>query len=139
MGQNISHKYYDTYAYNIKAYESTDDFIDNNSVICCRFYIPSENIEFNIFKNKLNVINVNVKHLEELVKNIDVSNLTKIKLKKDFVISIKKYYNLKKQQDNIFNNIEYIIKSIELYYNPDDQNRPDKPDNKFEYEEVSLL
>jgi hypothetical protein len=146
MGHIYSHNIIDGYIYNIKAYESQDDYIHDNYVICSRIYIPLKKIEVNIHKNNINVICVKSNRLEELVKDKNIYNIQKVKLKKNFINNIMQYYKLQKQQQDIFSIIEYTLKGFDdliksKYDNNFDNNpnsNPDNnPDNKFE--EVSLL
>ena len=115
------------YSYQIKAFESEGDFIHGDYVILNQFYIPSENLSYHFHQNflivnfqqqenyeeylKVNNINKSISYDDEQESYDDedeqnkIYNLKEVKLKVEFVIKLKEYYELDKQRKKLYDEI----------------------------------
>lgn len=110
------------YSYIIKAFESEGDWIHDDYITIKQFYIPSENLTYNFYKQSLNTGNPIIENFIEYLKNKNMNlesisytkgdliyNLTEIELEQDFVSKLKQFHELDKQRKKLCEDRKSVV------------------------------
>jgi len=118
MGNNQNTKI-KAYTFKVKAYASTGDFVHGDFIVIDKIFIPSINLEYHFYQKFL-IIDEQSKtnYIQYLVENnIDdivsyestpdkVYMLKQIELDTEYVEKIKKYYEIEKQRQKLFDELK---------------------------------